>query len=210
MKTQNVKLAMLHILVWLGSIITQTASAETKTGSVPVDSTQIAYPFELKDKDGRLVRMEDFKGKVVVLDFWYTRCIPCLVLAEPLAQIREYYKGNPDVVFIDINLDKDVEQWKTSLAQGSKLGKNETLFYTDSLSISVSTAPLGFNNAINEYYKIKGVPTWIIVGKKGEILERNPPRPLPKKKGIESVGSLQFKQIINAHLLSDLNKTKAP
>lgn len=208
MKTHNVKLTILHILVCLGLIMKQSVSAGTKAGYATMDSIQMAYPFELKDKEGKVVRMEDFKGKVVVLDFWYTRCIPCLVLAEPLAQIREYYKGNPDVVFIDINLDEDTDQWKNSLAQGTKLGNNETLFYTDSLSLSVSTAPLGFNNPMNEFYKIKGVPTWIIVGKKGEILERNPPRPLPEKNGIESAGSLRFKALINEYLLSSSKKVK--
>lgn len=161
----------------------------------------MAYPFELQDQYSNLVRMDDFKGKVVVLHFWFKGCAPCMLLAEPMAQMRKYYKDNPEVVFIDINLDEDTNTWLNAIREGGVVFKKKH-FYTDSLSISLSTAPASFKNPLTAFYGIKGVPNLIIVGKKGEILERNPPRPLPKKDGIESVASLQFKQIINAYLLN--------
>lgn len=209
MKISKMKLNLLGLLICLVVFVLQNVLAIQKGDGMKGDSVQMAYPFELKDKDGKLVRMEDFKGKVVVLDFWFTRCIPCMVLAKPLAEIREYYRDNPNVIFIDVNLDSSVSEWKNSLVYGSKLGKHETFFYTDSLSISVSTAPLGFSNNITKYYGMTGVPTWIIIGAKGEILERKPPRPLPKQDGIESVGSLRFKALINQYLLSYLKQSRA-
>ncbi len=202
------KLKLLGLVVYLTIFTSYTARGETKSHSPRTDSLKMAYPFELKDNNGMMVRMEDFRGKVVVLDFWYTRCVPCMVMAKPLADMREYYRDNPDVVFIDVNLDKEVEKWKNSLVNGSKLGK-ETFFYTDSLSISLSTAPVGFFNDITKYYEMTGVPTWIIIGAKGEILERKPPRPLPSMNGIESAGSLRFKAIINEYLLSNSKEAKA-
>lgn len=202
MNMKKLKLNILGLLICLGYLTGANAFTLRNEQQSVSDSLIMAYPFELRDKDGKLVRMEDFKGKVVILDFWFTGCAPCMALAKPLAQIREYYKTNPEIVFIDINLDKDIKKWKNSLKNGSKLMGEQT-FYTDSLSISLSTAPQGFYNPISDYYKIKGVPTWIIIGKKGEIIQRNPPRPMPEINGIESVGSLQFKGIINGYLLSE-------
>lgn len=206
MRTNKWRLFMLGILIFLTGITFQTVSATIKPNTTQLDSA-MAYPFELKDRNGKLIRMSDFKGKVVVIDFWINRCAPCLALSEPLAKIRKYYESNKDVVFIDINLDDDVDVWKNCLDHGDVL-KDRTYYYTDSLSISLSTAPKGFYHPITSYYNMKGVPRWIIIGKEGEILERNPPRPLPEKNGIESAGSLRFKALINEYLLSSSKKAK--
>ncbi|TDQ79305.1 TlpA family protein disulfide reductase [Sphingobacterium yanglingense] len=207
MKTMKFSLK-LSILICLGIFAMQHVYAMRNGDVVNEDSIQMAYPFELKDKDGKLVRMEDFRGKVVVLDFWFKGCVPCMLLGEPLGQIRKYYQSNPEVVFIDINLDDNVDFWLNSLKNGGTVQKKRR-HYTDSLSISVSTAPAGFDHEITKYYKFNGVPTLIIINKKGEILERNPPRPLSEKNGIESIGSLKFKMLINEYLLSSSKKSRA-
>lgn len=204
MKTIKIKLHLLGLMICLTVC---TAVFGQSNSQVDYRRSKIAYPFELKDKNGKLVRMKDFKGKVVVLEFWYTGCAPCLGLAKPMAEMREYYKDNPHVVFVDINLDKDIAKWKNSLQNSSEF-LGERVFYTDSLSISLSTAPVGFFNEITSYYKITGVPALIIIGAKGEILQRNPPRPRPKESGIESVGSLRFKALISEYLLPYLKPAR--
>ncbi|MFD2555083.1 TlpA family protein disulfide reductase [Sphingobacterium tabacisoli] len=204
MKTSKWRLFMLSILIFLTGFTVKSVSATVKLGIAQLDSS-MAYPFELKDRNGKLIRMADFKGKVVVIDFWVNRCAPCLALSEPLGKIRKYYEPNKDVVFIDINLDDNADVWKNCLDNGDVL-TNRRYYYTDSLSISLSTAPEGFYHPMTGYYNMKGVPRWIIIGKKGEILERNPPRPLPEKNGIESAGSLRFKALINEYLWSTLKK----
>ncbi|WP_312339341.1 TlpA disulfide reductase family protein [Sphingobacterium sp.] len=206
MKTNKRRLFMLGIVIFLKSFTCQNVTANIRFIAPKPDSS-MAYPFELKDRDGKLIRMADFKGKVVVIDFWVNRCAPCLALSEPLAKIRKYYESNKDVVFIDINLDDDADVWKNCLDNGD-VQKNRTIYYTDSLSISLSTAPEGFYHPITSYYSMKGVPRWIIIGKEGEIIARNPPRPLPDKNGIESAGSLRFKALINEYLLSHSKKAK--
>ena len=205
MRTNNWRLFMLGILIVLISVTFQNVSATIKLNTTQLDSA-MAYPFELKDRNGKLIRMADFKGKVVVIDFWVNRCAPCLALSEPLGKIRKYYEPNKDVVFIDINLDDNADVWKNCLDNGD-VQKNRTIYYTDSLSISLSTAPEGFYHPITSYYSMKGVPRWIIIGNEGEIIARNPPRPLPEKNGIESAGSLRFKALINEYLLSHKKKS---
>src|SRR5690606_279195 len=101
---------------------------------------------------------------------------PCLALAKAMEPIIEHFNGNDSVVFVNINLDKDKNRWLRSLVEGGTLYRQH-IDYVHPNSISLSTYPKGFQHPIAEYYGIIGAPALIIVGKEGEILNRNPPRP---------------------------------
>lgn len=55
--------------------------------------------FTVKTIDGKAIFMADLKGKVVVLNFWFNTCEPCLVEIPALNQLVKDYE-NTDVVFI--------------------------------------------------------------------------------------------------------------
>ncbi|MBD3170605.1 MAG: redoxin domain-containing protein [candidate division Zixibacteria bacterium] len=64
-----------------------------------------AYNFELKDLDGNTVKLSDFAGKVVLLDFWATWCKPCRAAIPFLRDLHEQY-GDKDFVLIGVNCDQ--------------------------------------------------------------------------------------------------------
>jgi peroxiredoxin len=64
-----------------------------------------APAFALMDLDGRKVRLEDYAGKAVILDFWATWCGPCKKATEELEQIHRKYRDR-GVVVIGISVDK--------------------------------------------------------------------------------------------------------
>ncbi len=60
--------------------------------------------FELKDMEGRTLRWSEIKGKAALVNFWFTKCPPCVAEMPHLNQIRRDFAGE-DVVFLAISPD---------------------------------------------------------------------------------------------------------
>lgn len=70
----------------------------------------------LVDLDGNAIAPEIMKGKIVVLDFWATWCVPCMQELPYLHKVYEKYKDNPKVIFMVVNSGSnntlaDAQQW---------------------------------------------------------------------------------------------------
>ena len=77
------------------------------TATVPRASAQDGVPvFELADNAGRLQRLEDYRGKVVVLNFWATWCGPCAKEMPIFVETQNRY-GPRGVVVLAASLDDD-------------------------------------------------------------------------------------------------------
>jgi peroxiredoxin len=65
-----------------------------------------APDFELRDKDGKAVRLSDYAGKVVLLDFWATWCGPCKSSIPWFNELYAKY-GSNGLVVLGISMDED-------------------------------------------------------------------------------------------------------
>jgi peroxiredoxin len=74
-----------------------------------------APEFALPDLQGRPVRLSDFKGKAVVIDFWATWCPPCIFQVPELNAFWKKHRDAGDVVVIGVAVDVEgqsvVEPW---------------------------------------------------------------------------------------------------
>ena len=64
-----------------------------------------APEFKMKDINGNIISSEDTKGKVVVLNFWFAACKPCIAEIPELNEVYETYKKDTNVVFASITFD---------------------------------------------------------------------------------------------------------
>jgi len=79
---------------------------------------QKAPEIEGKDPDGKVIRLSELRGKVVLLDFWASWCAPCLRLVPAEKELANLYKGRPFTI-LGINADRDLGDLQAYLANAN-------------------------------------------------------------------------------------------
>ncbi len=97
-----IAIAVSLILVFVPSCKKKETSVN-KEAALPAPGNR-APSFMLKDVRGNNVSLSDFKGKVVVIDFWATWCPWCKETTQELEKLHNGYKDR-DVVFLGISMD---------------------------------------------------------------------------------------------------------
>ena len=118
---------------------------------------EAAKRFALRDLEGKLVKLADLKGKVVIVDFWATWCGPCKASFPFLQQVYEKYKGNKNVQILALNTWERVAGSAREEAVKKLLLENKYTFrvlYDDSTVTN---------------YGVDGIPTKFVIDKTGTI-----------------------------------------
>ena len=91
-----------------------TSTVSVSAASVKADKDRKAAPdFALKDADGKVVHLSDYRGKVVLLDFWATWCGPCKI---EIPWFMEMQRKNKDRGFEVLGVAMDDEGWEVGQA----------------------------------------------------------------------------------------------
>jgi cytochrome c biogenesis protein CcmG, thiol:disulfide interchange protein DsbE len=98
------------------------------------------------------VKLSDLKGKVVVLNFWASWCIPCAQEAEDLQAVYQQYKDK-DVVFLGVDWT-DIE--------------GDALNYLKRFGITFANGP-DLQTRIGPRYRITGVPETYVIDREGNV-----------------------------------------
>jgi peroxiredoxin len=90
------------------------------------------FNFTLQDTSGRLVRLSDFKDKIVLIDFWFNGCGGCAKLYQnTLSKIEKIFHRNSSVVVISINGDLSKKRWIDGINSGLYTSKEVINLYTN-------------------------------------------------------------------------------
>jgi thiol-disulfide isomerase/thioredoxin len=118
------------------------------------DGNKKAPDFTLKDTDGNEVTLSDYKGKIIILDFWATWCGPCRMSIPDLISIQSKYKD--DLIIIGISLDDGRTQGNVKPFMNS-VGINYPVVF-------------GTMDVVNDYGNIYAIPTSFIIDQSGNIV----------------------------------------
>jgi len=122
----------------------------------PENSADMAPNFTLTSTDGKDIQLSDYRGKVVIVDFWATWCPPCRKGIPDLIDIQKEFKN--DVVVIGISLDSDTKSDVIPFMK--QYGINYPIVY-------------GTNDVVMHYGSINAIPTSFVINKKGKIIDKH-------------------------------------
>lgn len=118
-----------------------------------------AIDFTLTNLEGKNVKLSDYRGKVVVLDFWATWCGPCRASFPNMQELVNEYK-NKDVAFFFIDV------WQEGTV--NEINKEVSKFITDNKY--TFNVLFDYNKDVATKYKIEAIPAKIVIDKNGDFL----------------------------------------
>ena len=146
----------------------EETNKQTATSSTSENKAVQAYDFTAMDKDGKTVRLSDFKGKKVYINMWASWCGPCMREIPELEKVYQKYKNNKDYVFLSMTSPNDAE-FKNQSPQDK--GKDVILNKAKELG---ATYPVLFdvNDRFIINYAIRSFPTHILINSDGTFETR--------------------------------------
>ena len=112
-----------------------------------------APDFTLKDVDGKVVHLADYKGKVVLLDFWATWCSPCKV---EIPWFMDMQRKNKDRGFEVLGVAMDDEGWEVVKPFIAKMGVNYRIL-------------AGNDMTAQAYGGVDALPTTFLIDRTGKV-----------------------------------------
>ena len=139
----------LLVLTGCSNVDRVTAASELKNQK----ARKPAPDFSLKDSNGKLVKLSDYKGKVVLLNFWATWCGPCKIEIPWFIDFEQRYK---DRGFAVIGVTMDEDSWDSVKPYITEKKVNYRVV-------------MGDDNVGKAYGGVDSLPTTFVIDREGRI-----------------------------------------
>jgi DsbE subfamily thiol:disulfide oxidoreductase len=155
-------LKILGIVVFVGAAVSTTAilSGQNESGEAATGLSSKIIPapsWGLQAVGGNVVHSSDFKGKVVVLDFWATWCPPCKAEIPGFIALQNEY-GKNGLAVVGVSVDEGGTAVVKAFAQQS--GMNYSVVLADKKTTQV-------------FGGIEAIPTTFIIDREGRIVKKH-------------------------------------
>ncbi len=121
----------------------------------------LAPDFWLPDLSGQMASLEEYRGKVVLLDFWATWCLPCRISIPELVEIQDKYRDR-GVVILGISVDEPAQTSDADLRRFSA-------------KFRMNYRVLRFNRQVVQSYfpnEMPPIPTMFVIDREGRIRDK--------------------------------------
>jgi len=112
--------------------------------------------FAMSDLHGNEIKLSDFKGKVVLIDFWASWCGPCRRENPHVVKLYEKYQDDGFEI-LGVSLDNSQAKWEQAVAK-------------DQLTWPQVSDLKGWKNEVAQMYSVKSIPHTVLLDKEGKIL----------------------------------------
>jgi len=136
--------------------IFSTACNNGSADAVPATELETAPDFSLKNFDGGRTKLSDYRGKVIILDFWATWCPPCIKEIPDFVELQKEY-GDKGLAILGISLDQNPKQVLPKFIKKYKV--NYPILLTD-------------GKVDKAFGGVTGIPTTFVIDQKGEIYKQ--------------------------------------
>lgn len=119
-----------------------------------------AFPIQLKDPSGKVITLESFKGKWVLVDFWASWCRPCRVSNRMVRKLYRQWKKN-DIEVLGVSLDENPSRWINAIKK-------------DRITWPQVNAPAQWDSDLILQWEVERIPTTYLIDPKGIIRASNP------------------------------------
>lgn len=151
----GVLVVLFSTMIFAGSLMENKPENNSSNTSSFVNDK--APDFALKSVDGKVVKLSDYKGKVIILDFWATWCPPCRKGIPDLISIQNEYKNDVVIIGVSLDGDKTIKDVPDFIKQ---YGINYPIVYGD-------------EKIVTAYGGIQAIPTAFVIDKKGNIIDQH-------------------------------------
>ncbi len=134
--------------------------AQAQQAAEAIGIGKAAPEIDLKDPNGKSIKLSSLKGKVVLLDFWASWCGPCRMEMPNVVAAYNKYKAKGFTVY-SVSLDKDAAAWKNSIDKLGMIWEN----HVSDLKWWQCEAAVK--------YGIQGIPAAFLLDKDGIIVATN-------------------------------------
>lgn len=120
---------------------------------------QVAPDFTQNDPDGKPVKLSDFKGQYLLVDFWASWCGPCRAENPNVVAAYNKYKGKKFTI-LGVSLDRDKAAWLKGI-------QDDKLTWTQVSDVKY------WDNEVAKLYGVRSIPANFLLDKNGRIVGRN-------------------------------------